>query len=112
MNKKIAENKSKSRPRDIVLIGSDDFLKDNAKGKVAIQDSPSLSPPKIIKVNGRDPSKEKKMISFTPVEDNSMIGEEITNESFGLRQVKPVRDVKLTRHVKKNSQEEISIDDF
>jgi hypothetical protein len=36
LNKKIAENKSKSRPRDIVLIGSDDFLKDNAKGKVAI----------------------------------------------------------------------------
>jgi hypothetical protein len=52
------------------------------------------------------------MISFTPVEDNSLIGEEITNESFGLRQVKPVKDVKLTRHVNKNSQEEISIDDF
>jgi len=32
LNKKIADNKSKSNQRDIAVIGSDDFVNEKAKG--------------------------------------------------------------------------------
>lgn len=81
LNRKIASTKSKSKQRDIVMIGSDDFLNDGVnvkpvRGANLAEDSPNLSPPKVIKLNGRDPSRDKKVISFNPVEDNALIGDD------------------------------------
>jgi hypothetical protein len=70
------------------------------KGADLGRDSPIISPPQVIKLNGRDPSKEKKVISFNPVEDNALIGgTEHSSLPMALRNARPpyVKDQKSLR---------------
>jgi hypothetical protein len=50
------------------------------------KDSP-FPPPRLIKLNGRDPSKEKKVISFNPIEDNTLVGDDPL-DNYGLRNMR------------------------
>jgi hypothetical protein len=53
------------------MIGGDNtFGQDKPEPDQQEEISPSPSPLKIIKLNGREPSKEKKVISFNVVNDN------------------------------------------
>ena len=72
------------------------------------KDSPFPSPPKLIKVNGRDPSKEKKVISFNPIEDNALIGYE---QSFGLRDLRFEKGLKSIKTAK-TIEDEAELEDI
>jgi hypothetical protein len=62
-----------SSKADVLMIGSEDPFTQEEHETKKEEDSPS--PPKVIKLNGKDPAKEKKVISFNVINDNQLIGD-------------------------------------
>ena len=74
------------------------------------KDSP-FPPPRLIKLNGRDPSKEKKVISFNPIEDNTLVGDDPV-DNYGLRNMRQEKGLKPIRQAEKAIKDEAELEDI
>lgn len=71
-----------------------------------------MSTPQIVKVNGRDPSKDKKVISFNIVEENALVGGSRLPLSLQNMRSNASKGMKPLSPLNVDSQEEDMVEDI